>query len=209
MAKDFTTGKIQEHDFITIYCDGACEPKNPGGIATIGWLICQTSNEKNVLVQECRVVADGEQGDENATNNYAEYCALGFALRWLKDSGWDGEELIVRADSQLLIKQVLGEWKCKSERLLPLRQRVWDLIDELGLEKMDEDTYAAICGCEPEIAESLGHDPYATPCVLIWVPREQNEVADALSKKAYWKYRKQQGDAKNAKVVTEKKEDSA
>lgn len=57
-----------------------------------------------------------EQYGNNVTNNQAEYRTLVHALAWLADHA--GEELSsttieVYGDSQLVIKQLKGEWKIK------------------------------------------------------------------------------------------------
>lgn len=54
------------------------------------------------------------------TNNYAEYSALIAALRWALDNGV--EDLEVRSDSQLMVRQMLGQYKVKSTSLRPLWQ---------------------------------------------------------------------------------------
>jgi ribonuclease HI len=173
MARDLTGGKIKEHDCLTLCVDGGCEPMNPGGVATSGWVIYGELNQ--TLVEECRVVQDG---GPLATNNYAEYCSLGFALRWLKDQNWRGQ-LTIQADSQLLINQVLGKWKCKAEHLRPLRQRIWDYMDDLCLTKIDEENSGMLFGPDGEI------NPANRPCIMVWVPREQNERANELCRIAY------------------------
>jgi ribonuclease HI len=53
-----------------------------------------------------------------ATNNIAEYSALLAALRWAKAHGH--RRLRIRADSELLVRQMRGEYKVKNEGLRPL-----------------------------------------------------------------------------------------
>ena len=171
MPKDSTNGTIVAHEELLLCVDGGCEPKNPGGVATTGWVIYDQSG--NVLVESCTVVQDG---GPLATNNYAEYCALGLALRWLKDQNWRGQ-LTVQADSQLLIYQVSEKWKCKAEHLKPLRQRIWDLMSEINLIRTTEEEVGMLFGPDA--------DPLNRPCVLKWVPREQNEYANNLCRIAY------------------------
>ena len=50
-----------------------------------------------------------------ATNNVAEYNGLLAALRWAVDHGH--QQVQVRADSELLVKQMRGEYKVKNEDL--------------------------------------------------------------------------------------------
>ena len=170
MPQDFTNGKIQDHPDLLLYCDGACEPTNPGGVCTAGWVIFdRKTNER--LVEDAVFV---REGDKLSTNNMGEYCALGFALRFLHDQGWAGT-LHVRTDSQLVVNQVLEKWKCNSPHLQKLRARIWELMEQLGLEPISP---------ENEIDFQPQH-PRENPCVIAWVRRELNADADALSKKAF------------------------
>jgi ribonuclease HI len=65
-----------------------------------------------------------------ATNNVAEYNGLLAALRWAVDRG--ERELHIRADSELLVKQMRGEYKVKHAGLQPLYVRARLLVTELG-----------------------------------------------------------------------------
>lgn len=133
---------------VTVNADGLCQPKNPGGIACYGWVACR----------------DGERIGEGwgeaargpaATNNLAEYRAVIAALEWLLAEGLVGERVLVRSDSQLLIRQMQGQYAVRSERILPLYRRVRELAGRF---------------------RSLRFE---------WVPRELNEEADFLSRRAY------------------------
>jgi ribonuclease HI len=64
-----------------------------------------------------------------ATNNVAEYHGLLAALRWAVEH--DERELHVRADSELLVKQMRGEYKVKHPGLQPLYARARLLVTEL------------------------------------------------------------------------------
>ena len=63
----------------------------------------------------------------HVTNNEAEYKALLAALvslvRTIEDAGQDpaGCDVRIVGDSQLVLNQVSGDWKCKKPHLLPLR----------------------------------------------------------------------------------------
>jgi ribonuclease HI len=58
------------------------------------------------------------------TNNYAEYQALLDALEYI-----DNDDVVtIHSDSQLVIKQVNGEWKCRKEKLKPLCKRAQELM---------------------------------------------------------------------------------
>ena len=65
-----------------------------------------------------------------ATNNVAEYSGLLAALQWAIDHGY--RDVHVRADSELLVKQMRGEYKIKHEGLKPLAARARLLMTSLG-----------------------------------------------------------------------------
>ena len=65
-----------------------------------------------------------------ATNNVAEYHGLLAALRWAIDH--DVRDLRIRSDSELLVKQMRGEYKVKHPGLQPLAARARLLMMELG-----------------------------------------------------------------------------
>jgi len=63
-----------------------------------------------------------------ATNNVAEYTAIVKALEAIKQLG--AKQLIVYSDSELLVKQLNGEYKIKSEQIRPFFQQATDLLSE-------------------------------------------------------------------------------
>lgn len=100
---------------IVVHCDGLCEPINPGGVATYGW-VARRGGEN--LREECAVVTRGPE----ATNNVAEYAAVIAALEWLLAAGFADEDVEVRSDSQLCINQLTGRYAVRSSRIAPLYQ---------------------------------------------------------------------------------------
>jgi probable phosphoglycerate mutase len=64
-----------------------------------------------------------------ATNNVAEYNGLLAALQWAVDH--DQRDVHVRADSELLIKQMRGEYRVKHPGLQPLAARARLLTAQL------------------------------------------------------------------------------
>ena len=65
-----------------------------------------------------------------ATNNIAEYNGLLAALRWAVDEGV--RSLHVKADSELLVKQMRGEYRVKNPGLQPLYEEARRLADRVG-----------------------------------------------------------------------------
>ncbi|MFB6135122.1 MAG: ribonuclease HI [Halanaeroarchaeum sp.] len=97
------------------YFDGASRG-NPGESA-IGW----------VLVDGDGIVADGGERIGHATNNQAEYEALIRVLEMADRYGYDEVEL--RGDSQLIVKQVRGAWDTNDPTLREKRVEVHDLLE--------------------------------------------------------------------------------
>jgi ribonuclease HI len=92
---------------ITIYFDGLCRPRNPGGVATYGYVIYQDGEK---VKSGCGVVGSGA----GMTNNVAEYSALKHSAEWVRRNGGD-DEIVIKGDSQLVIHQMNGTWQIKSE----------------------------------------------------------------------------------------------
>jgi ribonuclease HI len=93
-----------------IYFDGACEPVNPGGVATFGWRLVAPGGR--LVASDWGEVCRGP----GATNNVAEWHALWRALQFLAEQGWRGR-LQIYGDSQLVLNQLTGRWKCHKEYL--------------------------------------------------------------------------------------------
>ncbi|MCC6290710.1 ribonuclease HI family protein [Candidatus Nomurabacteria bacterium] len=93
---------------------------------------------------------------ERLTNNEAEYLALLFGLENLPSLiGERGEaEVVVRLDSELVVKQLNGDYKVKEPRLKELAQGVKDLSHIFS-------------------AVTFTH-----------IPREENKLADKLANEA-------------------------
>ena len=65
-----------------------------------------------------------------ATNNVAEYRALVTALTYLDQHGF--RNATIRSDSQLLTKQMLGEYRVRSLSISPLHREASVLVERLG-----------------------------------------------------------------------------
>jgi probable phosphoglycerate mutase len=64
------------------------------------------------------------------TNNVAEYRALLAALRWA--AGHGVSPLLVRSDSELLVRQMRGEYRVKNAGLQPLYEEAQSLMRRIG-----------------------------------------------------------------------------
>jgi ribonuclease HI len=66
----------------------------------------------------------------HSTNNVAEYNGLLAALRWAVSHGV--KKLHIRADSELLVKQMKGVYRVKNPGLLPLYEEAKGLARQVG-----------------------------------------------------------------------------
>jgi ribonuclease HI len=101
---------------ITVFCDGLCEPRNPGGTACYGWAAYRDGKK---LYEDCAVVCSGPE----ATNNVAEYSAVIAALEWLIANDYSEEKVAICSDSQLCIYQLDGSYAVRSARVRPLYEK--------------------------------------------------------------------------------------
>jgi ribonuclease HI len=130
-----------------VHFDGACQPPHARGIATYGFTIEGPGleyEEKGLAVPPF---------SESATNNVAEYVGAIRALEHLRALPFLGQ-LLVLGDSELVIKQMNGEYSVQSERLLEYHRHL-----------------KSLCGAFAEVR-------------WVWIPREENQRADELSKEA-------------------------
>lgn len=95
----------------TIYTDGAARG-NPGP-AGAGWVIVDSKG--SLILEKKKYLGE-------LTNNQAEYQALLLALADLPKSG--KERIVLCSDSELMVRQLKGEYKVKNEGLKPLFQKV-------------------------------------------------------------------------------------
>lgn len=148
-----------------VYFDGLCEPCNPGGVATYGYVIYQDRDALSVKIKSnAQILGEGE----GMTNNVAEYSGLMGAASWLSENvvkikaACNREKIIIRGDSQIVINQMKGVWKVRSKTSQHFVPLIWKLLD--------------------------GYD-----VTFEWIPREENKEADMLSSMAYKQYCSKQG----------------
>ena len=77
-----------------------------------------------------QVLAELYGGIGVSTNNIAEYRGLLAALEWALEHGHS--RLHVRADSLLVVQQMLGNYKVKHEGLIPLYRQARHLVARIG-----------------------------------------------------------------------------
>ena len=130
--------KIDSDGIVKLYVDGAADLHSR--TAGIGGVIYRNGEELFSFSEHLK----------NATNNEAEYLAL---IRGLEELiGFKLLNAEIFADSELIVKQLNGEYKVKNERMQNLHKKAMKLFQKFNY-------------------WSLKH-----------VPREKNTVADKLSK---------------------------
>lgn len=125
---------------LTIYSDGAS--RNNPGEAGAGVYITKDGAPLEGLARYLGTT----------TNNIAEYTAAIMGLEYAVQQGARRVKLF--ADSELLVKQINGQYKVKNEGLKPLHGKVKELIARIGSVEVQ------------------------------YIPREQNKKADALANRA-------------------------
>lgn len=127
-------------DSVSINIDGAARGNpGPAGAGVVIW------RGDKIFEAFCEYLGE-------TTNNQAEYQALVLALRRARELG--AREVKVRSDSELLVKQLLGEYRVKNPELRGLFQQVQEL--KRGFQRV-----------------TIRH-----------IPREENREADRLANRA-------------------------
>ena len=101
-------------DQVVVYCDGGSRG-NPGPSA-LGVVIKTTKGDAIAEISEFLGIQ---------TNNYAEYMAVVRAMEYLKDNNIKSAQFYL--DSQLVVRQLNGEYKIKSDNIKRLNQKVNEL----------------------------------------------------------------------------------
>ena len=105
---------------ITAYADGGSRG-NPGPAAA-GFIL----NDSDAKTLQARASFLGK-----TTNNVAEYTAVINALEAAQKIGT--KQITVFSDSELLVKQLNGRYKVKSDQIRPLFRKTVDLLDEFEI----------------------------------------------------------------------------
>lgn len=128
---------------ITLYFDGGfTKGTNEAGL---GAIIYYSQGKKNFRLRA------NEHIEEMETNNEAEYAALYFALGLLEELGVHHLPCEIKGDSQVVLKQLEGEWPCFEENLNRWLDRIEEKMKSLGIEP----TYTAITRKDNKEADRL------------------------------------------------------
>jgi len=132
---------------VVVHFDGACQPPGASGVAGWGFVI----EGPSLRFEDCGLAT--RPYSSHSTNNVAEYVGAIRALEHLRSVSYDGEVLL-EGDSQLVIRQMNGEYEVRAEHLKAYHEWLRRLA---GMFRKVE---------------------------FRWVPREENAAADALSRRA-------------------------
>jgi ribonuclease HI len=142
---------------IEAWFDGCCEPKNPGGHAAWGAVVHINGESVYRAGGYCGV-------GPTMSNNVAEYS--GFLAALTEALKYEGQ-ILVRGDSRLVICQLSIQPQHISLKKIP------------GKWMMRGGLYSKFFRQAEELLRKNAHRTIA----LEWIPREQNDICDVLSKK--------------------------
>ncbi len=136
---------------IQAWFDGVCEPKNPGGHGAYGIAIDWDTGHPALCASQ--YVGSGE----GISNNVAEYQGFIRILEELLELPKICRRKVgihIRGDSNLVIQQMLGNWRMRRGIYLPYAFKAQKLFRKLKFRKT----------------------------ILEWIPRDENDVCDKLAK---------------------------
>ena len=131
-------------NILNVFTDGASRG-NPG-LAGIGIAVLDSDNN---------IVISGKKFLGSLTNNSSEYTALIESVKLLRTLDQDFSEVNFYLDSELVVKQIKGQYKIKHKDLIKLSVEFWNEIRLLGKN-----------------------------FTITHIPREKNKIADKLANEA-------------------------
>jgi ribonuclease HI len=134
---------------LVAFCDGACEPINPGGTATWGFVIYDGHGAEVARGQG--VVGAGPA----MSNNVAEYAAVVAALdQILSAPPPPGSLVSLRGDSRLWVQQLRGEWRVLGGLYVETYRRALARLEEVRRRGVAVD-FAWVPRAENGVADEL------------------------------------------------------
>jgi ribonuclease HI len=104
-------------------------------------------------VWECSKIFFPVKGKEKETsNNVAEYCGFISILEYLLENNLNKESITIYGDSKLVIEQMSGNWQMRGGYYIPFAEKAKKLVKKFK------------------------------KLTLLWIPRNENSIADELSK---------------------------
>ena len=142
----------------TIFCDGSAEPRAPQkSYCCCAFVVFKGDVDGSEEMRDLRPAPFYKQHGcigryPDQTSQTAEYRAVIAALKWTAKNLPIDAEVELRTDSQLVQRQISGQYQCNADHLRPLRDEARQIL--IGLPNLQ----------------------------IVWVPREQNDPADELTK---------------------------
>lgn len=115
---------------VVIYTDGGARG-NPGPAGA--GVIIYNGDPATGSGQAKKVAEVSEFLGTDKTNNWAEYAALILALQEAEQQGLSGKDIEIRMDSELIVKQMRGEYRIKEPSLKAQAQKVKALLVHFGV----------------------------------------------------------------------------
>ena len=118
--------KIQiKKEHWTLFFDGACEPRNPGGHGSYGWILKDTDG--NTVAENSGYLGR----NKGMTNNIAEFAGLLAGLTYLSING-PKTKLHIKGDSKLVVNLISGKWNAHAPHICDLVQKTLNLLDKVA-----------------------------------------------------------------------------
>lgn len=134
----------KKYDLIEIHTDGGARG-NPGP-AAIGAV---AESDGRVLFSISKTIG-------NTTNNVAEYTAVISVLEKLDQDKISSEKLSFVLDSELIVRQIVGQYKVKQPHLKDLHQQIVTLVKKLRQDGIiDRLTFRHVLRSKNKQADSL------------------------------------------------------
>ena len=148
MEDDLPRGTTLLSGVVQVHFDGACQPARGGGVATYGFTVHGEGLEYRGMW------ARGAPGFPSCDEQRGRgTSAASRALEWLVSTGFRGS-VVLTGDSQLVIRQMSGEYAVRTAHLKPYQQHLRQLAGRFETVQ------------------------------FVWVPRSENRRADELSQQA-------------------------
>ena len=112
--------KEKNMSILHVYFDGSCEP-NPNGVAGSGIYIPELD------VKISKTIGKGK----GMTNNVAEWTGAFKDLEYIQGKVEKGDKIVLTGDSQLVIRQLLGQYLVRAPNLKPFYNKVKEIIKSL------------------------------------------------------------------------------
>lgn len=108
--------------------------------------------DEKILFQYAICIHKGEHGITETSNNVAEYLACMRIVKYLIENKMQTRNILMRGDSKLVVEQMNGNWNMNKGAYIQWAKKVQEQLNQF-----------------PKIN-------------FQWIPREENEKADFLSK---------------------------